>query len=223
MPGAANLSALSALKTGCGKVFLCTNNLNNLPNEVIQVFPELNSVKKVIEKINVVIAGPGLGNKGSEILSFLWKENIPLILDADGINWLASNFLKKRKSLLIGTPHYGEARNLLGREFKNRFKALENIKNKYGGNWVLKGPGTLIKNNNNIYINNFSNSILATAGTGDILAGIIGGLVAQKVKEAEINGVLIHTAAAKALLNEGKKTIIASDLLAEINSSFTFL
>ena len=68
--------------------------------------------------------------------------------------------------------------------------------------------------NNNIYINNFSNSILATAGTGDILAGIIGGLVAQKVKEAEINGVLIHTAAAKALLNEGKKTIIASDLLA---------
>ena len=221
MPGAANLSALSALKTGCGKVFLCTNNLNNLPNEVIQVFPALNSVKKVIEKINVVIAGPGLGNKGSEILSFLWKENIPLILDADGINWLASNFLKKRKSLLIGTPHYGEARNLLGREFKNRFKALENIKNKYGGNWVLKGPGTLIKNNNNIYINNFSNSILATAGTGDILAGIIGGLVAQKVKEAEINGVLIHTAAAKALLNEGKKTIIASDLLAEINSSFT--
>mgnify|MGYP003342231416 FL=1 len=74
-----------------------------------------------------------------------------------------------------------------------------------------------------IYINNFSNSILATAGTGDILAGIIGGLVAQKVKEAEINGVLIHTAAAKALLNKGKKTIIASDLLAEINSSFTLL
>ena len=87
----------------------------------------------------------------------------------------------------------------------------------------LKAQGTLIKNNNNIYINNFSNSILATAGTGDILAGIIGGLVAQKVKEAEINGVLIHTAAAKALLNEGKKTIIASDLLAEINSSFTLL
>ena len=74
MPGAANLSALSALKTGCGKVFLCTNNLNNLPNEVIQVFPALNSVKKVIEKINVVIAGPGLGNKGSEILVFYGKK-----------------------------------------------------------------------------------------------------------------------------------------------------
>ena len=51
MPGAANLSALSALKTGCGKVFLCTNNLNNLPNEVIQVFPELNSVKKLLKKL----------------------------------------------------------------------------------------------------------------------------------------------------------------------------
>ena len=61
-----------------------------------------------------------------------------------------------------------------------------------------------------IYINNFSNSILATAGTGDILAGIIGGLVAQKVKEAEINGVLIHTAAAKILLNEGKKTLYSN-------------
>ncbi len=221
MPGAANLSALAALKTGCGKVYLCTNNFNRLPNEVIRVPAKLESILKIINKINVVIAGPGLGNNGDEILKFLWKKNLPIVLDADGLNWLASTTLKKRKAMLIGTPHYGEARNLIGKEFKNRFNAINIIKNKYGGRWILKGPGTLIINKK-YYINNFSNSILASAGTGDVLAGIIGSLVAQKYKNPELIGVQIHTIATKKILKQENGTLIASDLLKKISSSISF-
>ena len=218
MPGAANLSALAALKTGCGKVYICTNNHYRLPNEAIRIMPEISDVLKIIEKINVIIAGPGLGNKGSEILKLLWKKNIPLILDADGINCLAKSFHKKRKSLLIGTPHYGEARKLLGKDFKDRFSAVKTIKKKYGGKWILKGPGTLILNNK-IFINNFANSILASSGSGDVLAGIIGGLVAQKHKNPELAGVKIQTYAAKLLLKDNNRTLIATDLLNKISLS----
>ena len=222
MPGAANLSALAALKTGCGKVFICTNNFNRLPNEVIRIPAKLESISKIIDKMDVAIAGPGLGNNGDEILKCLWKKKIPLVLDADGINWLTTNSLKRRRTLLIGTPHHGEARNLLGMEFRNRFEAIKNIHNKYGGRWVLKGPGTLVINNNNMYINDFSNSILASAGTGDVLAGIIGALIAQKNKHPEVAGVIIHTIAAKKILAEGQKTLVAGDLLKKIGSSIEF-
>ena len=218
MPGAANLSALAALKTGCGKVFICTNNLNKLPNEAIRILPHRSNILKIINKINVIVAGPGLGNGGSELLEFLWKTDIPLVLDADGINWLAKNFNKKRKPLLIGTPHHGEAIKLLGNYFKDRFLAIKNIKKKYGGKWILKGPGTLVLNNK-IYVNKFANSILASAGSGDILAGIIGGLIAQGHKEPELAGVQIHSYAANLLALEKNKTLIASDLLNKISSS----
>ena len=60
----------------------------------------------------LIIAGPGLGNNGDEILKFLWKK-IPLVLDADGINWLAKNRLKRRKTLLIGTPHQWRSKKFI--------------------------------------------------------------------------------------------------------------
>ena len=92
------------------------------------------------------------------------------------------------------------------------------LQKKYGGKWVLKGPGTLVLNNK-IYVNNFANSILASAGSGDILAGIIGGLIAQNHKQPELAGVQIHSYAANLLVQEKNKTLIASDLLNKISSS----
>ncbi|MDG2268275.1 MAG: NAD(P)H-hydrate dehydratase, partial [Alphaproteobacteria bacterium] len=129
----------------------------------------------------------------------------------------SKNFKKKRKAITIYTPHYGEAKNLLKKDFTDRFSAIKELQNKYGGKWVLKGPGTLILNKN-YYINDFANSILSTGGTGDILAGIIGGLLCQKITKAEIKGVLIHTKCAKKILEKKQKTIIASDLLKQISS-----
>ena len=218
MPGAANLASQAALRSGCGKVFICTNNYDNLPDEIIRVEPNLNSIQKIIGKINVIIAGPGLGNRANDILKYFWKTKLPIIFDADALNWLSRNFKTKRKALLIGTPHYGEAKSLLRKDFKDRFLAIKKIKEKYGGRWVLKGPGTLILNSK-LYVNNFANSILATAGSGDVLAGIIGGLVAQNIKNPEIIAVKIQSFAAKKLLKQQNKTMLASDLLEEISKS----
>ena len=67
------------------------------------------------------------------------------------------------------------------------------------------------------FINNFSNSILSTAGTGDILSGIVGGMLCQKIKEPEIKAVQVHTNCAKKVLNKNNKTLIASDLIKEIS------
>ena len=89
----------------------------------------------------------------------------------------------------MGTPHYGEACKLLGESFNDRFLAIRDIQGKYGGNWVLKGPGTLIMKKNIYYVNNFSNSILATSGTEDVLSGLIGGLLAQKQNDSRNQGI----------------------------------
>ena len=220
MPGAANLAALAALKVGCGKVFVCSNNFENLPDEVIRVEPNVQSILKILENINVIIAGPGLGQEADKILDFIWKTKVPLVLDAGGFDWLSNNFKQKRKAMLIATPHYGEARKLLGYHFRDRVNAVKHIKHKYGGKWILKGPGTIIFSNK-LYINEFSNSILATAGTGDVLAGIVAGLVAQDFKNSEILGVEIHTAAATRLLKSKNKTLLASELINNISTSIS--
>ena len=99
--------------------FVYTNN--KLSDEIIRVPNNIVELKKIINHIDVIVAGPGLGCGGDDVLEFLWKSSLPLVLDADGINWLAKTSKKKRKSLLIGTPHYGEAKRLLGKSFIDRF------------------------------------------------------------------------------------------------------
>ena len=167
-------------------------------------------------KISAIVIGPGLGKNADEVLRYLWRTNKPIVLDADGLNWLSKNFNKKRTSETIYTPHHGEARTLLNSEFSDRFKAIKKLKKKYGGTWILKGAGTIILRKE-LFINNFSNSILSTAGTGDVLSGIVGGMLCQKIKKPEINAVQIHTNCARKILNKNYKTLIASDLIKEIS------
>lgn len=217
MQGAANLCGLASLRTGVGKVFLCNNKNIKKVDEIITIPKRLEDIKKILPKLNTIIVGPGLGKNASDILRFIWNTNKSMVIDADALDWVSKNFKKKRKATTIYTPHYGEAKNLLKKDFTDRFSAIKELQNKYGGKWVLKGPGTLILNKN-YYINDFANSILSTGGTGDILAGIIGGLLCQKITKAEIKGVLIHTKCAKKILEKKQKTIIASDLLKQISS-----
>ena len=211
MEGAANLCGLAALRTGVGKVYIC-NNSNKKINEIIFIENNLIELKKILPKINAIVIGPGLGKNAYDILIYLWKTNKPIVLDADGLNWLSKNFKNKRSSETIYTPHHGEARTLLNHDFLDRFYAIKKLKDKYGGTWILKGAGTIILKKE-LFINNFSNSILATAGTGDVLSGIVGGLLCQNISEPEIKGVQIHTTCAKKILNKKHETLIASDLI----------
>ncbi len=217
MLGAANLCGLAALRTGVGKVYLCSNNEIKRSNEIISVPTCLSQLKKLINKTQAAVIGPGLGQNAHDIINFLWNSKKPLVIDADGLNWVSKYFLKKRKATTIFTPHHGEAAKLIKKEIVNRFKTINELKKKYGGIWILKGPGTIVLNSK-ININDFSNSILSTGGTGDVLSGIIGSLLSQKISLPEIKGVLIHTLCAKNVLNKNRKTLLASDLVKEISS-----
>ena len=139
-----------------------------------------------------------------------------MVLDADGLNWLAKARPKFREQTWIGTPHPGEASRLLEGKYDNRFVAINELHAKYGGEWVLKGAGTLI-GPSPIYINPFADDILATAGSGDVLAGVIGGLLAQRVDRASLKGVWMHSQAGRILRAEGRGSIVASDLLEKIS------
>ena len=109
---------------------------------------------------------------------------------------------------------------MLGEEIDDRFTAVERLHDLYGGLWVLKGAGTLV-GPNPIYVNPFADSILATAGSGDVLAGVIGGLFSQKSASPAQKGVYIHSKAAELLKTEGRTTIVATDLLDAVSKVIT--
>ena len=215
MEGAGCLAGIAGLKAGAGKVYICGPEFPDKPMELISVDRDIDCFRQALSRSNAVVAGPGLGNNGGAFLKLAWESNVPLVMDADGLNWLARENPPSRKGVWVGTPHPGEAKTLLGRHVDNRFEAISELQTIYGGEWVLKGAGTLV-GHDPIYINPFANSILGTAGSGDVLAGIIGGLLAQGYKYPSHAGVWLHSRAAELLLAAGNASIIASDLIEPI-------
>ena len=215
MEGAGILSGISALRAGAGKVFWVTDtNKLNFPPELITVNPELKETMKFLKMSKVCILGPGLTSGFEELIENIWNFKIPLVLDAGGLRWLATSNFKERPYHLIGTPHAGEAKALVGQRKLDRFETIRIIKKMYGGDWILKGPGTLIHESNQLWINNFKMPELGTAGSGDILAGLIAGVWSSGSKTPARSGVWLHTNLAKKALNKKKHPYFsASDLL----------
>ena len=216
MEGAGCMAGLAALTAGAGKVYVCGPSFPECPLELISVKRDLGQVDELLDQVDAVVAGPGLGTGADCFLEKAWASDTPLILDADGLNWLSESKAGRRQAHWIGTPHPGEARTLLGEEITDRFLALEKLQSKYGGVWVLKGAGTLV-GPKPTYVNPLADSILATAGSGDILAGLIGGLTAQRQEKPEIYGVWLHGKAAEHLKNNGQSTLLATDLLPAVS------
>jgi NAD(P)H-hydrate epimerase len=221
MEGAGFLAGIAALRVGAGKVYICGPETVRQPFELINVPKEINEFKSVVLTMDAIVVGPGLGQHADEFIETAWAANVPLVMDADGLRWLARTNLKtQKKGFWVGTPHPGEASALLTAKLDDRFIILNALHQKFGGRWVLKGPGTLI-GPKPIFINSFANSALATAGSGDVLAGIIGGLIAQKTADPELLGVYLHTEAARQVLVDNKKTLLASDILNKIGNALT--
>ena len=216
MEGAGCMAGLAALRAGAGKVYVCGPSFPECPLELISVKRDLAQVDELLDQVDAVVAGPGLGKGADCFLEKAWASGTPLILDADGLNWLSESKAGRRQAYWIGTPHPGEARTLLGEEISDRFLALEKLQSKYGGVWVLKGAGTLV-GPKPTYVNPLADSILATAGSGDILAGLIGGLTAQRLESPEIYGVWLHGKAAEYLKSNGQSTLLATDLLPAVS------
>lgn len=211
--GAAYLSTLSSLKIGAGLSALASTE--KVIASVSTILPEAVFLTRQegLKKLNnytTILIGCGLGlNSASDkyftqIMQQLQKETMPVVIDADGLNLLAkftpSKLSSSEERVLVLTPHPMEASRLLECSLEEVLNNLENsarkISEKYSCVTVLKTHRTIICDKDfKIHINEHGNSALAKAGTGDVLAGMIAGLLAQGMNgfEAAKLGVYLHS------------------------------
>lgn len=237
MPGAAILSSLAALKIGCGYVFLCsTERVIDAAAAQTQniVFAPLSELYEQIKQADILLIGCGLSTSDSAVKNFsqaiAYARDIPCVIDADGLNILAQNpdFLKQvQNESCILTPHPKEAARLLGVGLEEVLSNMENsakeISTKYNCVTVLKSHKTIVCSKDlEIYVNNTGNSAMAKAGSGDVLAGMIAGLLAQKCDlfYAAKLGVYLHGLCGDLAKNDlTEYGVMAHDLVRYISNS----
>ena len=224
--GAAILAACAAARSGAGLVTLATRPEHARSVPLFQ--PELMSVTvgtahdldAVLGRASVVAIGPGLGQSdwASALLARVLQTRLPLVVDADALNLLA--FEPQRRANWVLTPHPGEAARLLGATTTevqaDRFAAVASLQDKLGGIVVLKGAGSLVAGATGpLYLNRSGNPGMAGGGMGDVLTGIIAGLLAQGMEPhtAARCGVHLHGHAADLCAAQGERGMLAGDLL----------
>lgn len=225
MPGAVRLAGEAALRCGSGLVKVLTRQENRLA--VINGRPELMLAECDVQTVNTealrdwattLVVGPGLGNDdwAENLFSCVLASDLPMVVDADGLNLLAKHSECKNNWIL--TPHPGEAANLLGCTTaeieQDRFAAVRELQHRFGGVVILKGAGTLICDAQQIYVANVGNPGMASGGMGDVLSGIIGGLLAQglNLSQAAMLAVCIHGLAADLAAGDDERGLLGSDL-----------
>ena len=223
--GAAYLSSISPLKVGAGFVALSTEK--EVVKSVSTLLPEAVYLTRKegvnnIQDYSVVLLGCGLGleKKSIDLVKKVFNkiENKPIVIDADALNIIAKNKLTVPKNSII-TPHPLEAARLLCVDLDTVLNDLENsakqLAKKYKCIVVLKNHRTIICDIDKYYVNQCGNSALAKAGTGDVLAGIIAGLIAQKMDlfEAAKLGVYLHARSGEIASEEYSEfSVLASEL-----------
>lgn len=220
MTGAALLAARAALKTGAGKVLVgFAQDAAPLACDPLQPELMLRDARSLLEQdwdVTAWVAGCGIGtdalaaNALSEL--FVLRRRSPLVLDADGLNLLARGDIQPNwgEGAVVLTPHPAEAGRLLGMDTAqvqaDRPAAARKLAQRYRAWIVLKGAGTVVCSpDGDLRVNTSGNPGLATAGTGDVLAGMLGSLIAQKLplEQAVAGAVWLHGAAADALVAQG--------------------
>lgn len=228
MFGAAALSAISALKVGSGKSSLYSHadyasqyHINKTPLYEVMRCLSIDD----LSAYSAVVLGPGLGRDqwGLQIFQQTLArltDKTRLLLDADGLYHLANSIgTLPAFSIAVITPHEAEAARLLQCRVEeirtNKPASVKALANRYRCLAVLKGAGTLISDGENLWVNTCGNVNLATGGTGDVLAGMIGGYLSQNytVIEAVLTAVYFHGMAADRYLKvKQRKSMRASDL-----------
>lgn len=228
MTGAAAICAQAALRTGSGLVSIGLRDGLSFPEKPPEAITISWDKLQSWDQYRVIVFGPGLttADDGVELLATLLKNvTIPLVIDADGLNILAlrKEWLKFRHPVIL-TPHPGEMARLTSLSVtkiqENRLEIATNFAKQWNAVIVLKGARTVIAfPDGRIYINISGNPGMATAGMGDALAGIIGGLIAQGLKynEAAVVGAYLHGLAGDLLSEKmGPIGYLAGDLVLEI-------
>ena len=219
MTGAALLAARAALKLGSGRVYLGLLDYNAWPLDPQQAELMLRRVEDLfdIEHLSCLVIGPGMGQSA---LALQWlaraiATKLPLVLDADALNLLAQDpalqtQLGRRQAPTLITPHAAEAARLLGINTEavrqQRIEIAKTLSTRFNCCAVLKGAGSICAEaNGNWHINSSGNPGLASAGTGDVLAGMLGAFLAQglSARDTLLLGTYLHGAAADALVEQG--------------------
>lgn len=242
MSGACELCARSAYRMGAGMVKIITPEENrvivqqNIPEAMLRTYGSgemeeafYQGLREDMEWADCMVIGPGLGKSGIayELLKTVMSQSYkPLVIDADGLNLIAEKEdlagLTGGGRQIILTPHLGEFAKLCGctvEDAKKRILAAPlELAEKYGCVVVCKDARTVVADcsENTVYINTTGNDGMATAGMGDVLAGVIGGLLAQGMApgEAARLGVYIHGLAGDtAAENKGRYALMAGDMI----------
>lgn len=227
MTGAALLAGRAALMLGAGRVML--GMLERAIFDPVQPELMLRSPDEALALATTAVIGPGLGQSGEalELLRRLTSADFPLLLDADALNLMAAypviaQRIARRQTATLLTPHPAEAARLLEVDTaavqSDRLSATLELAKRFNAYVALKGCGTILADPSGRWrINPTGNPGLASAGTGDVLAGFTGALMAQQIPawEALCTAVYLHGAAADALVanNDGPVGMTASELI----------
>lgn len=239
MMGAAVLSAKAALHSGVGLVSVHSPRCANLilqtavPEAIFSPDKGENHIEEipVHPRYSAIAIGPGMGCNETSVsaLMHLVKEiRQPLVLDADALNCIAheQSLLRYLPSHTILTPHIHELERMFGpmTDDASRLKCITHVATKYDIIVVLKGANTAIAlSDGTIHFNSTGNPGMATAGSGDVLTGIIGSLLAQGYppEDAAIIGVYLHGVAGDIAAREsGEEYITASDIINHLGLAF---
>ncbi|MCC5878979.1 MAG: NAD(P)H-hydrate dehydratase [Idiomarina sp.] len=240
MAGAAQLTALAALRAGAGKVsVICEPGQQSMAGARAEIMvrgmlSDDAAAESLLQQADVIAIGPGLGQG---IWGQSWWQKVseletPLVVDADALNLLAQNPLRRDDWVL--TPHPGEAGRLLdctsAEVEQDRWRSVSLLQQRYGGVVVLKGAGSLVQSQDYLAVNTTGNPGLASAGMGDTLTGIISALLAtfmatlhanaktvrQSMAETVGYAVLVHGGAADSAAAHGQRGLLAGDVIDHI-------
>jgi hydroxyethylthiazole kinase-like uncharacterized protein yjeF len=240
--GAPQMVVRGAERAGCGIVFLATSESSapavdlELTEALVHGVPEdgegymtsaaLDEILQLSERTSALVVGPGMGTgeEGRRLVEGILREvESPVLLDADAVTTVAGmDALAKRDASTVITPHAGELGRLLDAGAKEvsarRLRSARGAAQEHGCCVLLKGSDTLIVEGERVAINSTGNVALATAGTGDVLSGVIGALLSRGMDayEAARAGAWAHGQAAELWLEETgwpAESMIATDLL----------
>jgi NAD(P)H-hydrate epimerase len=229
MMGAPNLSALAALRSGAGLVTIAydeaTFKYRVMPNmEIMHTEYKAGEITTVLNKTTAIAFGMGLGKDNANhktTLTSLLETSIPLVIDADGLSYYGQikDSVTFNKPVVL-TPHLGELLSLLDIDKDTFYHAwvdhLRTFVKRYHVTLVLKGPVSIIVTKDHMAFSTYGNPALATAGSGDVLTGIIASRLAQTHddKHAVEEGLVLHGLSGDtALKNTNSMSVIASDLI----------
>lgn len=236
MSGAASMAANSAISSGCGLVHLATVFPNNIKQEVMTEnlqasnngfisFNNIDRIKKLTKKCDALAIGPGLGTEEEtkKLVRQILKDNSDkaTVIDADALDVIDIN--SKLNENYIITPHTGEMSKITQIDRKeieeNRLEITREWSRKLNCTILLKGKTSIISNGYETYFNNIGNSGMATAGSGDVLAGLIASFLAQGYTplKSGIIGSLLHSIAGDNYIKtKNKYSLTATKLIEEI-------